>query len=181
MAEFNPSDWLRNQNASRARPPQQANFAGEASQFHNPYAGVPYAWQLTEKVDDFLARLPPLTTEQSEQVPWIFICNPYIPRADKRQSDSELLKGNQDEAPVEEGSKLEWVVQGGIERLQMLQDVHRMLQEAGKSPSFIQREMNKQRKKAGLDVLHLAHAGKVRTGKVSNTSLLACQVRSLAG
>ena len=63
----------------------------------------------------------------------------------------------------------------------MLQDVHRMLQEAGKSPSFIQREMNKQRKKAGLDVLHLAHAGKVRTGKVSNTSLLACQVRSLAG
>ncbi|PWI72545.1 hypothetical protein PCL_11168 [Purpureocillium lilacinum] len=166
VAEFNPSDWLRNQNASRARPPQQANFAGEASQFHNPYAGVPYVWQLTEKVDDFLARLPPLTTEQSEQVPWIFICNPYIPRADKRQSDSELLKGNQDEAPVEEGSKLEWVVQGGIERLQMLQDVHRMLQEAGKSPSFIQREMNKQRKKAGLDVLHLAHAGKVRTGKV---------------
>ncbi|UNI17364.1 hypothetical protein JDV02_003710 [Purpureocillium takamizusanense] len=165
VAEFDPSEGFRNQNASTARPPQQTNFAEEPSRFHNPYAGVPYAWQLTETVDDFLARLPPLTTEQSGQVPWIFICNPYIPREEKRNGDSGLIKGNEDEAPTEEGSKVQWVVQGGMERLGILEDVHRMLQEAGKSESFIRQEMYKQRKKAGLDILHLAHAGKVRTGK----------------
>ncbi|KAJ6440890.1 splicing factor 3b [Purpureocillium lavendulum] len=169
VEEFDPIEGARLQHAGTARPPRHINFADEASRLHNPYAGVPYAWQLTEKVDDFLDRLPPLTTEQSEHIPWLYICNPYIPRAEKRRSDSGLTKGNEDEAPVEEGSKLELVVEGGTERLQILQTGLQTLQETGKPKAFIQREMNKERKIAALDVLNLAHAGKVRTGKVNET------------
>jgi len=44
---------------------------------YNPYEGSVCGRQLDETVDEFLNRLPPLTTPQCEQVPWIFIANPY--------------------------------------------------------------------------------------------------------
>ena len=96
---------------------------GDISSLHNPYEGVPYAWQLTETVDQFLERLPPETTT-SDQVPWIFICNPYIPRVGKRQSDQDQVKGrdNDNEAPDEEGANVQIVVEGGQERLQLVRE-----------------------------------------------------------
>lgn len=127
---------------------------------------MPYAWQLTETVDDFLSRLPPSRTEQGEHVPWIFICNPYIAREGKRHSDSEILKGNEDEGPTEPGNHLEWIVQGGKERLELVKSLHDRMQQAGAAPSVIQRVMAGERKQAAQDILGLAHAGKVRTGKV---------------
>lgn len=163
---FDVDQWSQMQKNSTGRPQRRTNFAEEASRLHNPYAGVPYAWQLTETVDDFLARLPPATTEQNEDVPWIFICNPYIPRLGRRYSDGNLIKGNEDEAPAEEGSKLALIVEGGMERLELVLSLKKRMEQAGKSSLAIQREMSKERKKAAQDILDLAHAGKVRTGKV---------------
>ncbi|KAH7075198.1 hypothetical protein FB567DRAFT_452916 [Paraphoma chrysanthemicola] len=42
----------------------------------NPAAGSPDAWQLGESVDDFVGRLPPLTTPVST-CPWIWAHNPH--------------------------------------------------------------------------------------------------------
>ena len=120
-------------------------------------------------MDNFLARLPPATTERNEDVPWIFICNPYIPRLEKCQSNGDFVRGNEDEAPVEEGSQLALIVQGGMERLALVLSLKKRMEEAGKSLQMIQREMGKERKKASQDILNLAHAGKVRTGKARTT------------
>ncbi|KAF2007820.1 DUF1917-domain-containing protein [Amniculicola lignicola CBS 123094] len=42
----------------------------------NPLQGRPDAWQLEETVDDFIKRLPPLTTSASV-VEWIWVSNPH--------------------------------------------------------------------------------------------------------
>lgn len=139
--------------------------AEPTTKLHNPYAGVKYAWQLTETLDDFLSRLAPATTDQTEDVPWIFICNPYVSR-EKNDQIGEFMKGNEDEAPAEDGSQLRLVVQGGMERLELLADLKKKLELSGKSASFIAKELSQEQKQAVADVLGLAHAGKVRTGKV---------------
>lgn len=141
-------------------------LAEDQSRLHNPYDGIPYAYQLTETVDAFLTRLPPQTTDQSPHVPWIFICNPYIPRVDKRLSDSQLSKGNEDEAPGEEGSNLGLVTEGGMERLHLVTSFAEKARKSGKTASSAERDITKERKQATEDILNLAHAGKIRTGKV---------------
>lgn len=40
----------------------------------NPREGDPYSWHLNESVDEFVQRVPPLTTSA---VPWIWVNNPY--------------------------------------------------------------------------------------------------------
>lgn len=140
----------------------------KVSHLHNPYAGVSYAWQLTETVGDFLKRLPPATTNQSEEIPWIFVCNPYIPRVQKSRSKSQLIKGNEDEAPDEEGSNTRLVAQGGLERLQIATDFIQGLEASGKSKPFIEKEIRKERKQTVDDILLLAHTAKVRAGKVKH-------------
>jgi len=70
---------------------------------HNPYEGSVCGRQLGETVDDFLKRLPPLTTPQCEEVPWIFIANPY-------QDAPSVMEGEQTAgqwaAFVEQGGRL---------------------------------------------------------------------------
>lgn len=140
--------------------------ADTTAELHNPYAGVPYAWQLTETVDDFLSRLPPATTTQAPETPWIYICNPYIPRVPKSESLNQASKGNEDEGPEQDGSRLDVVIEGGMERLELLGNFVRELPKFGRPPSTTEREKNKERSQATLDILHLAHVGKVRAGKV---------------
>lgn len=140
--------------------------ADTTAELHNPYAGVPYAWQLTETVDDFLSRLPPATTTQTPETPWIYICNPYIPRVPKSESLNQTSKGNEDEGPEQDGSRLDVVIEGGMERLAILGNFVRELPKFGRPPSTTEREKNKERSQATLDILHLAHVGKVRAGKV---------------
>ncbi|KAK2613118.1 hypothetical protein N8I77_000047 [Diaporthe amygdali] len=50
-----------------------------AHAIHNGYDGVASARQLTETVDQFLARLPPATTRVTLNCPWIYIWNPFVP------------------------------------------------------------------------------------------------------
>ncbi|KAJ4170860.1 hypothetical protein NW754_007004 [Fusarium falciforme] len=105
VQDFDVDAWMFQQQENPGRAVPRSTLVGDTSHLHNPYAGVPYAWQLTETVDEFLVRLPPKTTELSEETPWIFICNPYIPRVEKAMAQNQLSKGNEDEAPEEEGKQ----------------------------------------------------------------------------
>lgn len=141
----------------------------KATRLHNPYAGVPYAWQLTESVDDFLTRLPPVTTDQTLETPWIYICSPYLPGVAKPESQNQRSLGNEDEGPEQEGSKLDVVIAGGMERLDLLGTFFRDIPKFGKATATTESEKNKERSQAIVDILHLAHVGQVRAGKVSFT------------
>ena len=134
---------------------------------HNPYDGVPSAWQLTESLDSFFRRLPPATTDLSEpDLSWIFICNPYIPRTHKVDAQSQQSKGNEDEAPEEEGTKLFLAVEGATERLQLLGDFIQGASKLGTDPATVTRDINKERRLATQKILDLGHACRVRAGKV---------------
>lgn len=166
VRQFDASEWIDRHGAWGAgHPARQPRFSVETAKFHNPYAGVEYAWQLTETLNDFLSRLPPATTKQTEKVPWIFICNPFVAREEKRTAEDAFMRGNEDEAPAEGGSQLSLVVEGAMERLQLLSELTQRVNKSGKSPTFITRELSQERRNAVTDILSLAHAGRVRTGK----------------
>lgn len=149
----------------------QAILMNKIFRLHNPYIGVPYAWQLTETVQHFLQRLPPSTTIQTLETPWIYICNPYIPRVEKGQND--LGKGgNGDEAPDEKGCNIGVVVEGGLERLELINTFIRGISQTNRTKLAMEKEVNMERKEAMADILDLAHAAKVRTGKVEFKGLL---------
>lgn len=152
------------QHPGRALP--QKNVSVDTARLHNPYAGVPYAWQLNETVDEFLERLPPKTTTITATTPWIFICNPYIPRVEKSQASNQASKGNEDEAPEEFGSRTNVVVEGGLERLDMINQFAEGLKKTHKTKSAQDRDIQKERKRAVEDVLNLAQEYKVKAGKV---------------
>lgn len=173
--DFDVEAWhaLHDINPGRPRP-RGAHLASAAASFHNPYAGVSFAWQLSETVDAFLKRLPPRTTEQTPETPWIFICNPYIARQAKIKDeieggDAEKGRGNENEAPSEEGSKVGLVVEAGMERLELLNKFVEKTRSLAKNKTAAEKDMNKERKQAAADILALAHAAKVRAGKVSQT------------
>ncbi|KAI4260879.1 MAG: hypothetical protein LQ352_000034 [Teloschistes flavicans] len=50
--------------------------AVSAKPLYNPYEGHISGRQLAESVEDFLQRLPPLTTRVSVEYPWIYVANP---------------------------------------------------------------------------------------------------------
>ncbi|QPG93825.1 hypothetical protein C2857_002900 [Epichloe festucae Fl1] len=161
VRQFDASEWIDRHGAWGAgHPARQPRFSVETAKFHNPYAGVEYAWQLTETLNDFLSRLPPATTKQTEKVPWIFICNPFVAREEKRTAEDAFMRGNEDEAPAEGGSQLSLVVEGAMERLQLLSELTQRVNKSGKSPTFITRELSQERRNAVTDILSLAHAGR---------------------
>lgn len=100
-------------------------------------------------------------------MPWIYICNPYIPRLSKQEGQNRFSAGNEDEAPEEEGSQLEHILHGGMDRLSIVKSFEESAKSVKKPAATVTREVNKERKQASEDILMLAHAGKVRTGKVS--------------
>ncbi|KAG6006098.1 hypothetical protein E4U21_007395 [Claviceps maximensis] len=169
VRQFNASEWIeRHGTWGVGHPARHPLRAIETAKLHNPYAGVQYAWQLTETLDDFLHRLPPATTNQTENVPWIYICNPFVAREKKQTSDNAFMSGNEDEAPSEGGRQLSLVVQGAMERLELLAELVQRVKKSGKSSNFIKQELSQGRRNAVSDILHLAHAGRARTGKASS-------------
>lgn len=52
-----------------------------------------------------------------------------------------------------------------MERLELLGTFVRDVPKFGKPPSTTELEKNKQRSQAALDILHIAHVGRVRAGK----------------
>lgn len=132
---------------------------------HNPYAGVPYAWQLDETVDAFLARLPPATTDGRPGLDWIYTCNPYVPGQERDLSQQPQLRGCGDEAPLSPEAKLSFFTEGGMDRLHLLRDFIDMCRTRGQGERAINREIIEARNEAVRDILRLAHVLHVRSGK----------------
>lgn len=145
-------------------PTPITNMASTTStKLHNAYKGRVSAKQLSETIDDFLRRLPPATTDATPEIPWIYVANPYIPRDDK----------GGEEAPAEPGAQLQTFIEGGGERLELFGDFLRTKQDkgrGGRAGNAMAREVSRERDACVGDILMLANAMKVRTGKVSRSS-----------
>ncbi len=140
-----------------------------------------FAWQLTETVDEFLARLPPSRTPQSPGTPWIYICNPFVARSgrqafsdgqrregeEEEEEEEEKVRGGEDEAPVEPGADLRTFCRGGMERLHLASAFVDQCRRSGMADVPVARECRKAGDDAAAEILDLAHALGVRCGKVS--------------
>ncbi|KAL2752202.1 hypothetical protein ACRALDRAFT_1078234 [Sodiomyces alcalophilus JCM 7366] len=164
---FDVARWRRERQASGhgCRTLPRRDVASNDSKLHNPYAGVSYAWQFSETVEEFLARLPPATTEATLGRPWIYICNPFIRRRTKDEAQNQASRGNEDEAPEEEGTQSARLIKGGTERLHLLTSFMEAARNTTRSSSRIQKEINEEKRHAVTDILMLAHACKVKAGK----------------
>lgn len=141
-----------------------AAAAAKAPKLHNPYEGQVSAKQLNETMAAFIARLPPATTDVTPDIPWIYVANPFIPR--------EGGAGGE-EAPAESGVQLGTFTEGGGERLEMLGDFLRMVDEkkgggGGRVSAAMNKQVTAEREGCVNDILMLARVMKVRTGKVSS-------------
>ncbi|KAI0098846.1 hypothetical protein GGR51DRAFT_576834 [Nemania sp. FL0031] len=134
-------------------------------QYHNPYAGHPYAWQLTETVDAFLKRLPPATTEETPGHAWIWICNPYVKRKSKSEAENQHVRGGEDEAPEDEGADLATLMKAGQERLHFASSFIDQFRKPGLLNSFAMQECKKAGMDAADDILNLAKNLRVTCGK----------------
>jgi hypothetical protein len=170
---FDAAKWWKDRDGISTVPSRATSQADETPSLHNPYEGCPYAWQLTETVDEFLARLPPATTDCDAETPWIYICNPYIPRKHRTRSQNQKSRGNEDEAPEEEGSRLDIFIEGGMERLHLLKELLENVKKARMTKSATTREINEGKAVAVKDILNLAHDCHVRAGKVCSLARLS--------
>ncbi|KAI0893165.1 DUF1917-domain-containing protein [Annulohypoxylon nitens] len=137
----------------------------DVSHLHNPYAGIEYAWQLGETIEDFVERLPPATTNETDTNKWIWVCNPYIRQKKKSEASNQQIRGGEDEAPEEEGADLPSVVEGGMARLHFASQYINMCKNSGNIPEFIAKECRTAGMDAAKDILNLAKAHHVRCGK----------------
>ena len=58
----------------------------------NIYKDYPSGRQLSETVETFLKRLPPLCTSIVEYGPWIYVANPYSPRSQVREDQATFVR-----------------------------------------------------------------------------------------
>lgn len=164
--------------AVAAASPSATRLSTTTTRLHNPYEGRPWcAKQLNETFENFLTRLPPSTTATTDQTPWIYVANPFIPREeDHGRRGGGGSGGEEQEAPSEFGAQIEGFMEGGAERLALLGDFLRTVEaktgRGGLSKAVVNREVAKERDGAVNDVLMLAKMLKVRTGKVSNSFFL---------
>lgn len=140
-------------------PSSTSNMTPTTTKLHSPYEGRVSAKQLGETIDEFLRRLRPATTDLSREIPWIYVANPFIPRE----------KQGGEEAPAEFGAQLHTFMEGGGERLELFGDFLQTRQQkgrGGRAGAAMTREVSEEREECVSDILMLASAMKVRTGKV---------------
>ena len=61
----------------------------EAFNIYEDYAS---GRQLSETVEAFMKRLPPLSTSIIEYGPWIYVANPYFPRNHAREDQATFVR-----------------------------------------------------------------------------------------
>lgn len=79
--DFDVQEWWANKTPSLleiARENVEAAARTEKTRalLYNPYEGCKYARQLNENVEDFVKRLPPATTQSSDDCPWVNTLDP---------------------------------------------------------------------------------------------------------
>ncbi|KAI1826302.1 hypothetical protein F4861DRAFT_537153 [Xylaria intraflava] len=164
VANFDVKTWWQTHETPATIPPAQG-ASHDISHLHNPYAGDEYAWQLTETIEAFLARVPPATTPQTPTNRWIWTCNPHIKRQPRKAAANQRVRGGEDEAPEAEGADLATLMQAGEERLHFASDFIEQCRRPGVPSDFIARESRKAGADAANDILNLARALRVTCGK----------------
>ncbi|RKU45631.1 hypothetical protein DL546_000731 [Coniochaeta pulveracea] len=119
-----------------------------ADHLHNRYAGHAGAWQLSETVDAFLARLPPSTTPVTLDIDWIWITNPFIPPSPPLSFDPVAL-----------------FEEGGMARLHLLTSFITQANASRKPATVIGREIGRERALAVQQILDLAQHLDIKEGK----------------
>jgi len=112
-----------------------------------------------------LNRLPPATTDVAPGLDWIYICNPYIPRQEQASSESQRVRGCENEAPLDFQTRLGTFIEGGTERLHLLRAFVERSHASRKTEDIINREVEGARNEAVTGILALAHMLHVRGGK----------------
>ncbi|KAL8812179.1 MAG: hypothetical protein Q9223_000316 [Gallowayella weberi] len=115
---------------------------------YNPYEGSICGRQLNESVEDFLKRLPPLTTPSSSVYPWIFIANPHAKSRPTDRDQAGFMKAAENLLQTFNEDK------DGIERSM-----------AGKQKGTITRKLTPLRKALENDLLALAKDKRFTSGK----------------
>jgi hypothetical protein len=127
------------------------------------FKGKWFGRQLAETVDEFLQRLPPATTEGSEELKWIWISNPYLPL---RQYNSAEIPGDEESTGISKVSLMTTQGQSMLHELEKKQlDMLRNLTQ--QSAAAISREISIERDKTVVNIQNLAIEMKITTGKVS--------------
>ncbi|KAK3989673.1 hypothetical protein QBC44DRAFT_395696 [Cladorrhinum sp. PSN332] len=137
-------------------PSNPASPSPTTTRLHNRYSHLPQcAWQLTEPIDAFLARLPPATTDRAPGLEWIFIANPYIPPL------STSLSPNANPST----SSLPQLVKAGTARLALFDELTAQTKLKIKSPFAQKQQISKARKELISDLKSLAVSAGEITGK----------------
>ncbi|TAQ87203.1 hypothetical protein B7494_g4444 [Chlorociboria aeruginascens] len=113
VASFDVAEWWHDKPLSLidiAQANIEAAGQKKSATLYNPYRGLKSGRQIEETVEEFLQRLPPATTPQSVELPWIYIANPYrkAPRLQSSQQEATT------EGPPEDES--DWLQFGVIGR-----------------------------------------------------------------
>ncbi|KAK4236932.1 hypothetical protein C8A03DRAFT_35131 [Achaetomium macrosporum] len=153
VEDFDIVAWwdCRNDMTSYLRSTMQPqNTTQIAAPLYNAYEGEPGAWRLSESIEQFLARLPPATTDWRPGLDWIWIANPYIPPGP--------------------GSTRAQFREGGAERLRLLDEFAKMAtvsaaKASGKPLNMLRKDLAKERRETVEDLRELAVACNVVTGK----------------
>ena len=143
--------WDRQSTAAASHPQHRASpkpppLTFAAGRPHDPYQGEPGARQLSETIEQFLARLPPATTDWRPGLDWIWISNPYAPPSPD-QALNQLLRG-------------------GEERLALFTAFETMATASGaKTLTALRKDVANERRETIEDLRDLAGACNVLTGK----------------
>ena len=146
MANFDVVTWWDRRSYHWQPAPKPAAQVPPTNTPHNPYLNVPGARQLSESVPDFLARLPPATTDWCPGLDWIRISNPHLPPPSSDSDHTRLLEG-------------------GAERLALFASFEQMASVVGRSPTQVRADISRERGKAVKDLKALAAACSVVCGK----------------
>ncbi len=111
------------------------------------YEGLQSARQPNETTEEFLARLPPASTDISPEVPWIYIDNPFHSTAGRKPKDVARF------------------LEGGEERLNLLLEAVPKIKSSGKTQAAIARELTRYRAEASQSLLNLAQDCNIFSGK----------------
>ncbi|KAL9000788.1 MAG: hypothetical protein Q9169_000542 [Polycauliona sp. 2 TL-2023] len=154
-SRFDPTNYWHNHPhlhpvvAAAARAELEAASSSPTNKpLYNPYEGSICGRQLNEPVEDFLKRLPPLTTAVSIQCPWIFIANPHATSrpTDRNQADFTKVAEELLDAFSKEKSKIETAM-------------------AGKAKGSVTRKLTPLRKALEKDLLTAAKEKRCTSGK----------------
>ncbi|CAG8958633.1 hypothetical protein HYFRA_00009950 [Hymenoscyphus fraxineus] len=133
--------------------------------FSNPYEGLSCGRQLGEPVEDFLSRLPPSRTPASQEIPWIFVANPY------RKVEKKIKEGNGKdlvvEGPPEDESQWNRFVVRGNQLLEKLMVVRNEIEKDmfGRAKSTITKAINVEKDKIVKEILDTAVEFHCTSGK----------------